>query len=393
MRRRDLLIGMGALAGAVCVPRVARSASDTRFLFILCNGGWDTTRVFHPGFDNPNVEMEPDAEPWTVGDLDLVDHPDRPQVRAFFEDFGDRCVVVNGVQIPAIDHFTCLRHLLTGDQGATDPDWASQLGRAAAGLAMPSLVLSGPVFAGEAGDAVVRAGLSGQLAGLVDPSGQPIGGESWLPQPATDAALDAAVARRSGRLGDSDAVTAWLRASERAQLLVETELDVDLADDQELEGRLGLARRVLDAGLSRCVSLEFPGAYAENTWDSHSANDVHQHALFGELFEGLAALLAEPPDDTVVVVWSEMGRSPLASSTGGRDHWPYTSALLIGDALDGGRSIGGYDDQVVGQRIDLASGELDAGGTLLTAGHLGATLLALGDVDPGARSPISGVVP
>ncbi|MCP4917702.1 MAG: hypothetical protein GY913_12325 [Proteobacteria bacterium] len=212
MRRRDLMLGAGAVGLASLLPRAASaSAADRRFVFVLCNGGWDPTRVFLSGFDNPHVEMESDAEPWTVGDLDLVDHPDRPEVRAFFETWGDRAVVLNGMQLPAIDHFTCMKHLLTGDASGVNPDWSVRLAAAAPAMAMPSLVLSGPVFTGPHADTVVRAGLNGQLAGLVDPSDGALG-EAWQPSEATAARLDAAMlgparggarggAGRAGRLG------------------------------------------------------------------------------------------------------------------------------------------------------------------------------------------------
>ncbi|MCP4917701.1 MAG: hypothetical protein GY913_12320 [Proteobacteria bacterium] len=64
--------------------------------------------------------------------------------------------------------------------------------------------------------------------------------------------------------------------------------------------------------------------------------------------------------------------------------------MLVGSGLDGGRSIGGYGERVSGELVDLTSG--DVGDTLLTARHLGATLLALGDVDPKELSPITGVL-
>ena len=41
-----------------------------------------------------------------------------------------------------------------------------------------------------------------------------------------------------------------------------------------------------------------------------------------------------------------------------------------------------FDNNCFGQSINLQSGELNANGTKLLPGHLGATLLTLGDVDP-----------
>ena len=47
-----------------------------------------------------------------------------------------------------------------------------------------------------------------------------------------------------------------------------------------------------------------------------------------------------------------------------------------------GQVLGGLDTVGRGQRVDLASGDITESGTALLPEHLGATLLALGDVDP-----------
>ena len=72
------------------------------------------------------------------------------------------------------------------------------------------------------------------------------------------------------------------------------------------------------------------------------------------------------------------------------------SAMLIGAGVQGDQVIGGFDDAMLGQRIDLKSGGLTDSGTLMTSGHLGATLLALADIDPGSvldgAEPIAGAL-
>ena len=57
--------------------------------------------------------------------------------------------------------------------------------------------------------------------------------------------------------------------------------------------------------------------------------------------------------------------------------------MLLGSGVAGGQVVGAYDDDVVGAAMDLQTGETTSSGTRLQASHLGATLLALGDVDPG----------
>ena len=81
------------------------------------------------------------------------------------------------------------------------------------------------------------------------------------------------------------------------------------------------------------------------------------------------------------MVVSEMGRNPSLNSYQGKHHWTFTSAMLVGSGVQGGQVIGGFDEYCTGKAVDLASGELFEEGESLVPGHLGATLMALGDVD------------
>ena len=86
-------------------------------------------------------------------------------------------------------------------------------------------------------------------------------------------------------------------------------------------------------------------------------------------------------DDTVVLVVSEMGRTPKLNATGGKDHWPVTSAMLIGGGLPGGRVLGGTDDALYGRRVSLQTGALDDGGVQIQYGNFAAGLLEAVGVD------------
>ena len=163
-------------------------------------------------------------------------------------------------------------------------------------------------------------------------------------------------------------------------------------------GKLSVAVEALSTGLSRSVSIAAPDPYFR--WDTHSDNDAQQSPLWETLFSGLLSLVemlqAAPGsaggtlyDEVVVVVLSEMGRTPLLNGSNGKDHWPYTSALLFGSGIVGDRQVGGMDELFQGRPVDLASGEVtEAGvGVVPTASHLGATLLAVADEDPAEHLP------
>ena len=101
-------------------------------------------------------------------------------------------------------------------------------------------------------------------------------------------------------------------------------------------------------------------------------------------------------DEVTIVVFSEMGREPRLNSWGGRDHWTFTSLLMIGSGIQGGQTIGNLDAYGQGRPIDLNTGIVNDMDTALLPEHIGATLLQLGDVDPAefvdGMNPISAII-
>ena len=412
LTRRSLL--GGAAAGGLAVgtglwPRPARALSpgDRKFIFVFANGGWDPTRAMYPAFHLDDVEMEVDASTLENGALQTVSHPNRPKVDAFFDTWADETVLIHGIQVPAIDHFTCVRLATTHSPSADRPDFAAALAGAQADLyAAPQLMLGGPSFPGVHNSAVVRTGFAGQLGSLLDPTSTNLGNVGSRPfSDSGQEAIDAFLASRRSALTaaatDPKAEAMWEafeQAEARTEILRSGGLGFDLGSLGNVSTRMEAALTSIANGASRVVSLEYPSAYDSGNRDTHSDNDADQGMLFnvllGELDTLLAELAATPGevgdrllDEVVVVVFSEMGRSPLLDASGGKGHWPYTTTMLLGGSLGGGRAIGDYDELYGGVPVDPETGELDEGGVPLTPGVVGATLMMLGDVDPSEDLP------
>jgi hypothetical protein len=409
LSRRHLLASSAGVAGMGMLglkPGVARAldGSGLKFLFVVNYGGWDPTRVFATEFANPFVDMERWAGLETFGDLSFVDHADRPSVRSFFESWATRSVIFNGVLVQSIAHENCLRIMMTGSTARDRSDWGAILGGAqASGFALPQVVVGGPSFPGAYGTFVTRTGTGGQLQSLLDGtlldwSDVPVD----LPEKRVQARIDAYVAGRvaaeqarvSGAGNSAAMLEAMARSHERAVDLEELAQLIDWGDVATFSGQAGLAAELLSRGLSRVATLGFSG----QGWDSHANNDTVQSANFESLFAGLGSIMetlsALPGetttrlvDETVVVVLSEMGRTPQLNVSDGKDHWPYTSTLVVGPGLAGGRVVGGYDSYYYGRPIDPLSGELSDSGVLLTSEVVGATLLASADIDPEEHTP------
>lgn len=396
LSRRSL--GLGALGLAVSAllsaPRGAASAREKRrFLFVHAVGGWDPLCVFAPLFGAPDIQMEKDAEPLTIGDFRLVGSPARPSVPAFFQKWGGRTLLVNGLSTRSVNHETCQTIALTGGTRDDSPDWPTLLGLADEGsYHLPHLVLSGPVLPGPHSVLVSRAegllseAVHGDVLELCD---------APVEQPGAAArdAVSAHIAARAAELASASGhpVLEGVQAAvARARRLTGDKHLVKFTDSKKMRDRAEVALASLASGLCRCATVS-TGA----DWDTHVDN-ARQSSLFEELFSDLDHLMeralsipvqdgAPLAEELHVVVLSEMGRMPAYNGQLGRDHWPYTSALIIGPGVTGGRTIGGYSDLYNGIGADPASGEPDPSRPGVDAAALGATLLALGGADPAAH--------
>jgi hypothetical protein len=403
LSRRDLMLlgGAGVLAPGRLVGRPLDG--ERKFLFIYCKGGWDTLKVFTPLTYSDVVDVDSGSVEAEAGGIRFSDHEDRPAVRAFFEDWGHEAAVINGIEVRSITHERCRRILLTGSgEGAND--WAVALSaNASMYYPLPHLVLTGPAFAGRNGSGVVRVGENGQLSHLLGDEALKASDMPVRSTSAPMAAMEEAFLR--SRL-DRYTAQAGTGGASRFGRLYGTAIDNlgelrDRSDQIELDPEGGGCRRNLaedvrtaltcfELGLSRCAMIQDLG-WCSGGWDSH-ANLRHQDWSYDELFGYLSEVMEDLQtrttvegrplaEEVTIVVVSEMGRHPQINSAGGRDHWTYTSAMLVGSGIRGGQVVGGLDDSFIGQRVDLGTGEITDTGTGLLPGHLGSTLLTLAGLD------------
>jgi len=405
---RRAFCGMG-VAGLV-MPGIGLARpvlpGERKFLFIYLWGGADQTTVLAPTMNHSNIPDEVEAEQAWVGDLSFVDHPARPSVRTFFEGYGDQSAILHGFEVRSIAHERCQQLILTGTADAAVDDWPTLLAaNGSPDLLLPCLLHSGPSYSARYTDRVVRAGETGQLSQLLDGSAlrDRSDVERALPNASTSASVDAYIKDQISRLTtksgrETQLVESYSRSLERLSNVKTLSGTVDLTVDtnKALPERIAAAVDCLELGLSRTAVIEYRGVNEEG-FDTHSNNarqSGHQEELFGYLVD-IADNLASRPgqsggsllDETVMVVFTEMGRHPLLNFEMGKDHWTYTSVLLAGGGITGGQVCGGYNEDFQGAPTDLATGAVHASGVPLLANHFGATLLALGDIDPGDYLP------
>jgi len=399
LSRRDLLGAMAAL-GAVGLGRPGRaSGSGPRYLLVWWSaGGWDTTFAFDPHFESDVIPGDPTAERASLGELTWASSPTRPAVDRLFERHGSKACIINGLNVGSIGHDSCTILALTGQRSAASPDLSAMLAQATGSdRALPYLNLGGPRFTGPYGAmlAPVNHVLGGTLTGSLP--------RSATADPTTDALVDsylAGVADAVAAGGDANAA-AFRDALGRRDLLAPHAHLLELSESPDSDEYVSLALRALQDDLTRAVVVQSPLPNLV-IWDSHVDNAYHQDAAFNHSFAALGDLLdalAETEgvdggsllDDTLVLAMSEMARAPALNVANGKDHWPYTSLLAVGGGITGGRVLGGTDAAQVSEPVDLETGAIAAGGTVLSPAHLMAGVLEAFDVDPGELLP--GVAP
>ena len=419
MKRRQFLTATLGLAGAsMLTSRKGLAAlaeqSEKNFIFVFAQGGWDPTRVFAPEFDNPLVSMEGTAERNQIGDVEWVSHEARPSVDAFFQSHHDQTLLLNGVQVRSIAHEICTSLLFTGGVSGDSADWGTLIAsETQRNLAIPHLVLGGPSFAGDLGAMVVRTGSSNQLENVLDRSILDYSDDALprLSTPSQDV-LDRYIQQRVHANDAQAHYGADLRLSSAYKTAVDNAMELKdrrhtmTFTSGSLTEQLSCAVDAIAKGISRCTSVVFNGSNGLG-WDSHANNDDTQSELFETLFGSLNQLMHQLQvrqddtgtmlsDNTVVVVCSEMGRTANLNSTNGKDHWPFTSVMILGSGITTNRVLGGFDASYQGERLDLATGNQTDSGQVLSIESVGAGLLALAGVDPAEHildaSPFMGML-
>ncbi len=137
-----------------------------------------------------------------------------------------------------------------------------------------------------------------------------------------------------------------------------------------------LARRLVEAGVPFVNVYDYK--QQGQNWDAHARGaSQHKNFLLPQFDQGLSALIEDLDvrgllDSTLIVVTGEFGRTPRINASGGRDHWPDCSSILLaGGGVTGGAVYGSSD------RIGAYPTA-----NPVTPGDLAATIFARFGIDP-----------
>lgn len=378
----------GLLKGAVAASLFAALRGDNAhaapdpvppvfWVQLFATGGWDQMLFCDPKF-GPRVSASGGfhdvSQLKQVASIPYVDAYDvaNPNIRPvdpFFQEFGSRLLVVNGVDTTTNNHDVGTRYWMSGSLLEGFPIFAAQVaGVLGQGKVMPLVDISGYDDCGGL-VAPVRLDYIGvpKISQLRDPNKPAPGEWSQVSMQSTVTAnellasgprarIHAAQAARLQRLkaamglpSHTAAIDAWEKA--RAAVPGLANLDIPSLGNSSIESAKALATMGIQAyaaGLATSMTV----SAGNPDLDSHGIAD-YQHLAQLEVVFDLARHIVNTADaeakpvPTVVVMTSDFGRTPVRESQGS-GHWPVASMMILQNKaaqalniLPGGKVIGG----------------------------------------------------
>jgi uncharacterized protein (DUF1501 family) len=398
MNRRDLLTYMGAAGAAGLLARTVGSPGSVayaagpstpprRLIMVMAQGGWDTTWALDPKVQSARCDVPLGARRM-FGNLDVFDHVSRPNVTNFFTRHADKSAIVRGISVSSVSHSECVKRMATGTRSERNPDMgaivATDNGNA---LPLPYLILGDTAFAGEYAVSAGRVGATNQIVGLL---GAPTNAaEDAILSSYANATVNRVQATRGATGYNRRRLSDFTTAIERGKQLVPVRAGFGAAGRTlTLSNQVDLAVDAIAGGISQAVMVN-----TRLGWDTHDMIDDQagfHETTFGALTTLVDELSTRPGrdagtkmiDDTIVVCFSEFSRTPRLNANNGKDHWPVTSAVVIGGGIRGGRAYGSTNNGIEAETINFATGAKSATGMTLMSNHFVAGVLTACGVDP-----------
>lgn len=389
-----LMMGVGGNTS-----RLLAQKKHKNLIVVFAFGGWDPTIVFDPKPGSEFVDMTP-GQMTRYGDANIWTHDSRPNIKAFFDTWSSMSVTINGIPARSLVHEECVEQILTGASTEVKPDFAAVIAsKTGIDRPIPYLTFGSHAKPADLAHLAGEVGFTNQLPSLAVPElAYPHANPEYPNQGLTMSAAEASIVDRilnrsqsgiAGTRGRNKARLEALKdASTRAKRLEAFLNQSELSSPSvvyRFSERAKFAVQALKEQLSKSVYLQVNG------WDTHSGVD-QQLGMFDELFGGLNTLLTDLHtesllEDTTVVVLSEMGRTPRRNKQEGKDHWPFTSAMVIDTAIRGNRSIGASDEYVMPKKINFQNGLGDESGELLRMPNIIAAITQLVGLSPAELMP------
>ena len=366
--RRDFLklcsltgLGFACPGGLSSVLRAAPSETPAYegpfYVVFNASGGWDTTYLMDPKGIGEINRLYKEGEILTEGQHKFAPTEKHKQGgmsnETFFKEFGKEILTLNGLDYSVNNHAPGARYMATGKLDSLSYPTFAALVAACKGPTCPLSFLTFGNYS-NTGNIVAMSRVpyvpSLQKIAIAD------GVSGQLTSPYHD---DFALDRIEKSLTEQNALRASqprLPRQERAENMLYaaqvnskamqriTPFIPTTIPPQRMAAQTEIALASFKAGV--CVSANF----SIGQFDSHANNDTDQMKLIPEFLEGIAYFLHRAEElkireKMVIIIQSEMGRTPTYNTGNGKDHWSIGSIMFLGQGIKGNRVIGATDDK------------------------------------------------
>jgi len=342
------------------------------YVVFNASGGWDTTYLMDPKGVNEINRLFKKDDIQTHGKHTFA--PTAKQVEKgmsnedFFKAYGEELLVFNGMDYSINNHSPCKRYMATGKLDSLAYPTFAALAAASLAKEAPLAFLTFGNYSAT-GNLVPMARVPYPQSLKLIANADSVQGIARIPYH-DDFALDLIEKALSEGVESPPMDLAPLPRAERAQSMLYaaqanskalkrvTPFITPNAPKERLARQAEIALSCFKGGV--CVSANL----SIGQFDSHATNDADQMRLIPEFLAGIDYLMKRAEelkirDKLVVVIQSEMGRTPHYNKGQGKDHWSIGSIMFMGKRIQGNRVVGATDEKQFLVPIDPKSLALD----------------------------------
>ena len=327
------------------------------YVVFNASGGWDTTYLMDPKGVGEINRLYKEGDILTKGQHKFA--PTAKHIQAgmsneeFFGEFGNELLTLNGLDYSVNNHAPGARYMATGKLDSMAYPTFAALVAACKGPTCPlSFLTFGNYSATGNVVAMSRVPYLPSLQKIANADAI----EGNVRSPYHDDFALARIEQALREQREASAVQPLLPRQERAEsMLYAAQVNSKAMQritpyipatipKERLAQQAEIALASFKAGV--CVSANL----SIGQFDSHANNDTDQMKLIPEFLAGIAYLIRRAEalkirEKLVVVVQSEMGRTPTYNKGHGKDHWSIGSILFLGPGIRGNRVIGATDEK------------------------------------------------
>lgn len=382
MRRRDFLSMCGATGLGLAAPLGFDARADDGkepppydgpyYVVFNAAGGWDTTYLMDPkGVDGIN-RLYKEGDILTHGEHRFA--PNAAHIKEglsnedFFKRYGDELLVLHGLDYSVNNHSPCSRYMATGKlDSLAYPTFAALVAACQDKAAPLSFLTFGNYSATGNLVPMARVPYLNSLNKLANADAvhgitqHPYHDDFVIDRIEQTLREQAAARESQTRLPRRQRAHSMLYAAQvnsKALQRVTPYVPKETHKNRFCQ-QADIALAAFKGGVCVSANLNLAG------FDSHANNDADQMKLLPQFLEAIDHTLVKAEelkirDKLVVVIQSEMGRTPNYNKGNGKDHWSVGSIMFIGRGIRGDRVVGATDDKQFLVPLDPKSLKTDA---------------------------------